>query len=137
MKRATDKSRAMFIASLLALSALSVQAEDEAKLTPEQKYGVDKASGLIMAPGWELVNGQCNACHTSLIVAQNSGDKEQWRETIQWMVDTQGLWDLSDTWDPVLNYLSTYYQDKGIDMNKYRRKPIESALMPPMRGKTQ
>ncbi|NOI74292.1 cytochrome C [Vibrio coralliilyticus] len=137
MKRATGKSRAMFIASLLALSALSVQAEDEAKLTPEQKYGVDKASGLIMAPGWELVNGQCNACHTSLIVAQNSGDKEQWRETIQWMVDTQGLWDLSDTWDPVLNYLSTYYQDKGIDMNKYRRKPIESALMPPMRGETQ
>ncbi|AIS57841.1 cytochrome C [Vibrio coralliilyticus] len=137
MKRATGKSRAMFIASLLALSPLSVQAEDEAKLTPEQKYGVDKASGLLMAPGWELVNGQCNACHTSLIVAQNSGDKEQWRETIQWMVDTQGLWDLSDTWDPVLNYLSTYYQDKGIDMNKYRRKPIEDALMPPMRGETQ
>ncbi|EDK29884.1 monoheme cytochrome c, putative [Vibrionales bacterium SWAT-3] len=107
---------------------------DEVPDNPKAFYGVDKSSGLIMAPGWELVKGQCNACHTSLIVAQNSGTLEQWRETIQWMVDTQGLWDLSDTWDPVLDYLSTYYQDKGIDMNKYRRKPIDSALMPPMPG---
>ncbi len=101
---------------------------DEIPENPKEYYGVDKASGLIMAPGWETVKGQCNACHTSLIVAQNSGNREQWRETIHWMVDTQGLWDLPDTWDPVLYYLSTYYQDKGIDMNKYRRKPIDSAF---------
>ncbi len=121
--------RAALVCSLL--TSMLVHADDIPE-NPKEYYGVDKASGLIMAPGWEMVKGQCNACHTSLIVAQNSGNREQWRETIQWMVDTQGLWDLSDTWDPVLDYLSTYYQDKGIDMNKYRRKPIDSALMPPM-----
>lgn len=126
-----DIMRAALVYSLL--TSMLVHA-DEIPENPKEYYGVDKTSGLIMAPGWEVVNGQCNACHTSLIVAQNSGTREQWRETIQWMVDTQGLWDLSDTWDPVLDYLSTYYQDKGIDMNKYRRKPIDSALMPPMPG---
>ncbi|MDH5914009.1 cytochrome C [Vibrio splendidus] len=126
--------RAALVCSLL--TSMLVHAEDIPE-NPKEYYGVDKASGLIMAPGWETVKGQCNACHTSLIVAQNSGNREQWRETIQWMVDTQGLWDLSDTWDPVLDYLSTYYQDKGIDMNKYRRKPIDSALMPPMPGESQ
>ncbi|MFA0616392.1 cytochrome C [Vibrio splendidus] len=126
--------RAALACSLL--TSMLVHA-DEVPENPKEYYGVDKTSGLIMAPGWETVKGQCNACHTSLIVAQNSGNREQWRETIQWMVDTQGLWDLSDTWDPVLDYLSTYYQDKGIDMNKYRRKPIDSALMPPMPGESQ
>ncbi|MEZ8503269.1 cytochrome C [Vibrio splendidus] len=126
--------RAALVCSLL--TSMLVHA-DEVSENPKEYYGVDKASGLIMAPGWETVKGQCNACHTSLIVAQNSGNREQWRETIQWMVDTQGLWDLSDTWDPILDYLSTYYQDKGIDMNKYRRKPIDSALMPPMPGESQ
>ncbi|ULN65489.1 cytochrome C [Vibrio gigantis] len=126
--------RAALVCSLL--TSMLVHAGDIPE-NPKEYYGVDKVSGLIMAPGWETVKGQCNACHTSLIVAQNSGNREQWRETIQWMVDTQGLWDLSDTWDPVLDYLSTYYQDKGIDMNKYRRKPIDSALMPPMPGEGQ
>ncbi|MEZ9724034.1 cytochrome C [Vibrio splendidus] len=134
-KRSYRKSimRAALVCSLLTSMLVHADVPDN----PKEYYGVDKASGLIMAPGWETVKGQCNACHTSLIVAQNSGNREQWRETIQWMVDTQGLWDLSDTWDPVLDYLSTYYQDKGIDMNKYRRKPIDSALMPPMSGDNQ
>ena len=126
-----DIMRAALVCSLL--TSMLVHA-DEVPDNTKAFDGVDKSSGLILAPGWDLVKGQCNACHTSLIVAQNSGTREQWRETIQWMVDTQGLWDLSDTWDPVLDYLSTYYQDKGIDMNKYRRKPIDSALMPPMPG---
>ena len=106
-------------------------------LASEEKnaYPVDKASGLIMAPGWELVNAQCNACHSSLIIPQNSGDRTFWRETIQWMVDTQGLWDLSETWDPVLDYLSTYYpKAEGPSMEIFRRKPLEEALLPPEKG---
>lgn len=95
-----------------------------------QEYPIDKASGLIMAPGWEIVNYQCNACHTTLLIPQNPGDKEVWRATIQWMIDTQGLWDLSDTWEPVLSYLSTYYDEKEIDMSKFRRQPLNSEQQP-------
>lgn len=95
------------------------------------EYPVDPQSGLIMAPGWELVNYQCNACHTSMIVTQNRGDKAFWQETLQWMVDTQGLWDLSDTWEPTLSYLSTYYGQVEMDMTIFRRLPIESSQLPP------
>ncbi|EAS45745.1 hypothetical protein [Photobacterium profundum] len=97
----------------------------------KKTYPVDPESGLIMAPGWEVVNYQCNACHTSMIIPQNSGTKEVWRETIQWMVDTQGLWDLSETWDPVLDYLSTNYGEVKMDMEKFRRLPLDPTLLPP------
>ena len=92
----------------------------------ETNYPVDPVSGLKMAPGWELVNRQCNACHTSLIIPQNHADRDGWKETIQWMIDTQGLWDLSETWDPVLTYLSTYYGQPEIDMETFRRLPLEN-----------
>jgi hypothetical protein len=94
------------------------------------EYPVDPQSGLIMAPSWELVNYQCNACHTSMIVTQNRGDKAFWKETLQWMVDTQGLWDLSDTWAPTLSYLSTYYGQAEMDMTIFRRLPLEPSLQP-------
>lgn len=120
--------KTLFTAGLLALSCLSpVMAADAVK-----SYPIDPESGLIMAPGWEMVNYQCNACHTTSIIPQNKGNREVWRDTIQWMVDTQGLWDLSDTWDPVLDYLSTYYDETGIDMKIFRRKPLDSEQMPPM-----
>lgn len=97
-------------------------------------YPVDKESGLIMAPGWEMVNQQCNACHSSKLVAQNSGNREVWRGTLQWMIDTQGLWDLSETWEPVLKYLSTYYGDAEIDMTTFRRLPLSKDQLPPSRA---
>ncbi|WP_394200002.1 cytochrome C [Shewanella waksmanii] len=97
-----------------------------------EQYPIDPESGLIMAPGWEVVNQQCNACHTSHIIPQNPGSKAVWKDTINWMIETQGLWDLSETWDPVLNYLSTYYNESGIDMRIFRRKPLSESQMPPM-----
>ena len=115
------KTRAI-IAAVIAITACA--------WAQAQEYPVDKASGLIMAPGWEIVNYQCNACHTSLLIPQNPGDKEVWRATIQWMIDTQGLWDLSDTWEPVLSYLSTYYDEKEMDMSKFRRQPLSSEQQP-------
>jgi hypothetical protein len=48
------------------------------------------------------------------------------------MIDTQGLWDLNETWDPVLDYLETYYNESGINMKIFRRKPLEAAQMPPL-----
>ncbi|MGI2261042.1 cytochrome C [Shewanella sp. GXUN23E] len=112
----------MFAGLVMSLSGVSAAAE----------YPIDPVSGLIMAPGWEMVNYQCNACHTSSIIPQNAGDRKVWRDTIQWMVDTQGLWDLSDTWDPVLDYLATNYGEKKVDMSKFRRLPLPAAQQPKM-----
>lgn len=101
-------------------------------LATEAQYPVDPTSQLIMAPGWELVRGQCNACHTSAIIAQNPGNRKVWRETLQWMIDTQGLWQLSDTWEPVLDYLVANYGEKQVDMSRFRRMPLRPELQPPM-----
>lgn len=111
-------------------SGAATAASDEA---PKKEYPIDPESGLKMAPGWEMVNAQCNACHSSLIVSQNSGDKNAWRETLQWMIDTQGLWDLSETWEPILDYLSTHYGVSDIDMKTFRRLPLDPTSMPPPR----
>ena len=116
---------------ILALSGLLGGLPAHASDTDVKEYPIDKVSGLKMAPGWELVNYQCNACHSSLIIPQNGGDEAVWRETIQWMVDTQGLWDLSETWDPVLHYLSTYYPaSNDIPQDIYRRRPLEESELP-------
>jgi hypothetical protein len=110
------------------LALLSILASSVSFAT---EYPLDPQSGLIMAPDWELVNYQCNACHTSMIVAQNHGDKAFWKETLQWMIDTQGLWDLSDTWEPTLTYLSTHYGKVEMDMTLFRRLPLEPNILPP------
>lgn len=123
------KSVIIALAMGLIATLPTVQAQEKAS------YPVDKDSGLIMAPGWKQVKNQCNACHSSLIVAQNSGDREFWRSTLQWMIDSQGLWDLSDTWEPVLGYLTTYYGARDIDMTIFRRMPLNEDEMPPMPSK--
>lgn len=122
------KLKILIVSALLCGASLA--APDE---VPKKEYPVDPGSGLIMAPGWEMVNAQCNVCHSSLIISQNSGDKKAWRETLQWMIDTQGLWDLSETWEPILDYLSTNYGVTDIDRETFRRLPLDAALMPPPR----
>ncbi|WP_062270312.1 hypothetical protein [Endozoicomonas arenosclerae] len=121
------RSLKILVVSVL-LSSSALAASDEA---PKKEYPVDPKSGLKMAPGWEMVNAQCNACHTTLIVGQNSGDEKVWRETLQWMIDTQGLWDLSETWEPILAYLSTNYGEAKIDLETFRRLPLDPSMMPP------
>jgi len=123
------KSAIIALAMGLTATLPTVQAQEK------PVYQVDQKSGLIMAPGWKQINYQCNACHSSMIVAQNNGDREFWRSTIQWMIDSQGLWDLSDTWDPVLDYLVTNYGEKDIDMSTFRRLPLNEDELPPLPSK--
>lgn len=88
---------------------------------------VDKDSGLIVAPGWETVRGNCMACHSARLITQNSGSRNTWEGIIRWMQDTQGLWAFdAKTEDAILTYLSTNY---GIKEGA-RRAPLDRSLMP-------
>ena len=89
-----------------------------------ENYSIDKTTGLIKAPGWQLVLGNCSACHSTQLITQNHGTKAEWKNTIQWMINTQGLWDSSDAWEPILNYLSQCYPQEEIDMSIFRRRPL-------------
>jgi|TARA_B110000438_G_scaffold100650_1_gene99543 hypothetical protein len=93
--------------------------------------GVEKdlGTGLIIAPGWDLVRIHCGACHSYKLVTAQRADKEGWRSMIQWMQETQNLWEFDEvTENGILNYLSNSYPPQA----NRRRAPIAKNLMPKM-----
>ncbi|HJL92153.1 MAG TPA: hypothetical protein QGF04_00055 [Woeseiaceae bacterium] len=90
-------------------------------------FAEDPATGLIIAPGWELVRTHCGACHSYQLVTTQRADKEGWRDMIKWMQETQNLWELdTNTEEGILDYLSKSYPPK----EGRRRAPIIKSLMP-------
>ena len=71
--------------------------------------GIHVSSGLIVDEGYELVLNTCGSCHSFKLVTQNKGNAEDWRDAIHWMQETQKLWDLGPTEDPIVNYLAKNY----------------------------
>lgn len=86
----------------------------------------DSASGFIIAPNYELVVAHCTGCHSSKVVMQYNGNRQDWLTKIRWMQATQNLWDLGESEPLVLDYLSSYYSEKKIGKTN-RRKPLEKA----------
>ena len=87
---------------------------------------VDVTTGLVNAPGFELVKSQCTICHSgSLIVSQRLEEKD-WIRMIRWMQEEQGLWSLGDLEEPILRYLTKHY---GVSVNlNRRRKPLNKNI---------
>ena len=73
-----------------------------------QEY--DPATGFFVAPGYELVIGNCIACHSARLVTQQGLTRDGWAQTIEWMQAEQGLWPIADdSLSRILDYLSTHY----------------------------
>jgi hypothetical protein len=90
-------------------------------------YQIDKDSGLIMAPGWEIVKGNCTTCHSAKFITGQRGDRETWESMIRWMQRTQGLWQIpSETETTILDYLATNYPPNIAS----RRTNLPPNLMP-------
>jgi CxxC motif-containing protein (DUF1111 family) len=90
---------------------------------------IDTISGLMVDENFELVRGQCTACHSAKLITQNSASREGWEQMIRWMQKDQGLWDLGESEPLILDYLSKHYGLK----QKGRRAPltdIEWYLLP-------
>ena len=101
---------------LVYLMAVAAQAE------------VDGKSGLIIAPGFEVVSVQCTVCHSGRLVAQNRADREGWLAMIRWMQETQGLWLLGEQEELILDYLATHYGPATV---VGRRRILSPELLPP------
>ena len=77
---------------------------------PDSKETVElHASGLIQAEGIIEVINNCTQCHSAEIIKQNRLTAEQWRNTIQWMQETQNLWELGQNEEIIINYLVANY----------------------------
>jgi cytochrome c5 len=88
----------------------------------------DPVTGLKMTGDWELVRGNCTACHSAKLITQQRGTEQQWLTMIRWMQAKQGLWTFDpDTENRIITYLAENYPPDAAR----RRAPIPPDLMPP------
>ncbi len=80
-------------------------------LTPFSAAGdEDDWDGLAPGEGREVVYDACQACHSLAIVKQQGLSREAWDETLDWMVEEQGMPELEPDERPlILDYLSSLY----------------------------
>ena len=105
-----------WLMGLVVLAAASGRAAEE-----------DAATGLTLAPGWELVRTHCGACHSYRLVTSQRGDEAFWRDTIRWMRRTQNLWPIAAEEEArIVAYLAANYAETGWG----RRPPLSPLLMP-------
>jgi hypothetical protein len=71
--------------------------------------GIHVRTGLMEAEGLMTVVNNCTTCHSAQLVTQNRMGKAQWEATIRWMQKEQGLWELGDNEEIIINYLTTNY----------------------------
>jgi hypothetical protein len=74
--------------------------------------GKDVETGLLAGEGFEIVKGNCTACHSSALILQSGFSREVWNQKIIWMQETQGLWDLGENESLILDYLAANYGPK-------------------------
>lgn len=67
------------------------------------------ASGFVNDVGVSQVIQNCTQCHSSKLVTQNQLSKAGWKATIEWMQETQNLWDLGANEDRIVTYLAKNY----------------------------
>ena len=84
-------------------------AQSEEEPAPEIVDDIHVATGLIAGEGLQLVITNCTGCHSAKLITQNRMDSGTWATTIKWMQQTQGLWDLGENTDAIVQYLATNY----------------------------
>lgn len=125
--------------STLALLPLLLQAAcskeqpvDEPAHTPQAVVAtepeIDPATGFKMTGDWELVRGNCVACHSAKLITQQRGTSQQWLTMIRWMQKKQNLWQFDPgTESRIIAYLAENYPPDAAR----RRAAIPPELMPP------
>jgi len=89
---------------------------------------IDPVTGFKMTGDWELVRGNCTACHSAKLITQQRGSSQQWLTMIRWMQEKQNLWQFDPgTESRIIAYLSENYPPDAAR----RRAAIPPDLMPP------
>jgi cytochrome c len=70
-----------------------------------------KWQGLPAGPGREDVFYRCKSCHSLMIVKQQGLSRPAWAESLEWMVEEQGMPPIEDdaARNRILDYLSTHF----------------------------
>ena len=76
--------------------------------------GIHVQTGLVYAEGFEEVRAICTSCHSAKLVTQNRATREGWEQMINWMQETQGLWELGPAEPKILDYLAKHYAPQKV-----------------------
>lgn len=84
----------------------------------------DNVEVLVPGDGLEIVKANCTSCHSAKLIVQNRASREGWISIIRWMQKSQGLWELGENEEIILDYLAKHYppEEKGRRANL---EPIE------------
>ena len=95
-----------------------------------EEVPLDPATGMKMAPGWEIVRNHCVICHSPQTFLRQRATEANWTSVLEWMQTNGGLWKLDPAVQKtIVGYLAANY---GLGDNQhYRRAPIPATLMPP------
>jgi hypothetical protein len=96
---------------------------NESEVSASIVDGKDEQSGLLAGEGLQIVKVNCTGCHSGTLITQNRMSRERWKETIHWMQETQGLWDLGENEAVILDYLAENYSPLPTGG---RRRPLEN-----------
>ena len=108
--------------------AAPAEPEAAAENTDVADAALDPLTGLKMAGDWELVRGNCTACHSAKLITQQRGTYDQWLAMIRWMQKKQNLWQFDPgTEQRIVAYLAENYPPQAAR----RRAAIPPDLMPP------
>jgi len=100
------RDRADLIAFLRTLDEEPVTLPEVAAINPGPGYG-----GLPPGAGREAVYFTCRACHALEQFIGRNLSRTEWDETLEWMVEEQGMNEIEDATTPnlILDYLSTHF----------------------------
>lgn len=88
------------IAAAVLLAAAPAQSSDD-----DYDWG-----GLAPGEGREEVYYNCQACHSLMIVTRSDFSRRVWDEVLDWMVESQGMWEMpAEDRQLVLDYLVEHY----------------------------
>lgn len=108
--------------NLLDNKLISNPIESERVEAPQIVNGIHVQTGLIEDKGLDLVVQNCTPCHSAKLITQNRMTEAGWKSTIQWMQETQNLWNLGVNEVAIINYLATNYAPE----KKGRRAQLEN-----------
>ncbi|MFK7906963.1 MAG: hypothetical protein AB8B69_17650 [Chitinophagales bacterium] len=128
-KKIRGTYRIIIACSLLVISAVAsfyfFGTSDTSLVVIEQEENLEKIengvhlrTGFIEAPGMQETIANCTSCHSAQLVIQNRMNAESWKATIDWMQETQNLWDLGKQEEIILNYLAKHYAPENTGRRK-------------------
>ena len=98
------------------------------RLVRASELEIDPETGFVLAAGFELVEANCTACHSSRLTLQMRANRDGWLELIRWMQRTQNLWQFPPATEAeIVDYLATHYAPTAA---RFRRRPLDPSLLP-------